>query len=178
MDDIKDVERYLVARYFQEKTVSLAEIPQRRAALLYLAQREELAVMNRPLYEAVIFAGDDGPVFPEIPARTEEEAVELTLGCLYDMRAVYKGGLFPGISPDGMNRIQNVVITYKDIPDEELRDIVRNQISWRQARRSGTAYRLEDIRRDARRIRVYDNAWDLYYDETYPGMELYDDHEG
>lgn len=72
--------------------------------------------MGRPLYDTVILAGNNGPVFPEIPTRTLEEALKLTLECLYDMRIVYKGGLFPGVSPEAMNRIQNVVITYKTSP--------------------------------------------------------------
>ena len=71
-----------------------------------------------------------------------------------------------------MNRVQNVVITYKDVPDDALQEMVVNQISWQQARKSGRPYNLEDIRQDARRIRPYDNAWDMYYDETYPGMEI------
>lgn len=130
MDNIKNLEKYLIGRYLQEKWISLAEVPQRRNALLYLAQREELAVMDRPLYETIILAGDKGLVFPEIPFRTSEEALTLTLDCLYGMRVVYMGGLFPGVSPEGMNRIQNVVITYKDVPDDELQKMVLNQISW------------------------------------------------
>lgn len=171
MDDIKAIERYLIGRYVQEKEVNLAEVPSRRDALLYLALREELAVMNRPLYQTVILAGADGPAFPEIPTRTQDEAQELILDCLSGMRAVYMGGLFPDVSPESMNRIQNVVITYKNVPDAELREMVKNQISWQQARKSGQPYDLEDIRKDARKIRPYDNAWNLYYDETYPGME-------
>lgn len=174
MDDIKAIEGYLIGRYVQETGVNLAEITGRRDALLYLALREELAVMDRPLYETVILAGDKGPVFPEIPVRTPEEALKRTLDCLYSMRAVYKGGLFPGVSPEGMNRIQNVIITYKDVSDDELREMVMNQVSWQQARKSGRPYDLEDIREDARNIRPYDNAWDLYYDEPYPGMESCD----
>lgn len=46
MDDIKAIERYLIGRYLQETDISLAEVPQRRDAFLYLAQREELAVMG------------------------------------------------------------------------------------------------------------------------------------
>ena len=175
MDDIKNIERYLIGRYIQEKEVSLAEIPRRRNALLYFAQREELAVMGRPLYDTVILAGNNGPVFPEIPTRTLEEALKLTLECLYDMRIVYKGGLFPGVSPEAMNRVQNVVITYKNVPDDTLREMVVNQISWQQARKAGNPYNIEDIRQDAGYIRPYDNAWDMYYDETYPGMEADDD---
>lgn len=174
MDDIKKLEKYLIGRYLQEKDISLAEVPQRRNALLYLAQREELAVMDRPLYETIILAGDKGPVFPEIPVRTSEEALTLTLDCLAGMRVVYTGGLFPGVSPESMNRIQNVVITYKDVPDDELRGMVMNQISWQKASESGRPYSLEDIQQDAGNIRPYDNAWDLYYDETYPGMETCD----
>lgn len=174
MDDIKNLEKYLIGRYLQEKDISLADVPRRRDALLYLALREELAVMDRPLYETVILAGDKGPVFPEIPVRTSEEVLKLTLECLYGMRSVYKGGLFPGVSPEGMNRIQNVVITYKKVSDEELQEMVLDQISWQQARKSGRPYNLDDIRKDAQNIRPYDNAWDLYYDETYPGMEAYD----
>ena len=174
MDNIKNLEKYLIGRYLQEKWISLAEVPQRRNALLYLAQREELAVMDRPLYETIILAGDKGLVFPEIPFRTSEEALTLTLDCLYGMRVVYMGGLFPGVSPEGMNRLQTVVITYKDVPDDELQKMVLNQISWQQARKSGQPYDLEDIRKDARMIRPYDNAWDMYYDEPYPGMETCD----
>ena len=162
MDYIRNLEKYLIGRYLQEKCISLAEVPQRRNALLYLAQREELAVMGRPLYQTVILAGTAGPVFPEIPIRTPEENQKLTLDCLAGMRVVYTGGLFPGVLPEGMNRIQNIVITYKNVPDAELREMVKNQISWQQARKSGQPYDLEDIRKDARKIRPYDNAWDLY----------------
>ena len=42
MDDIKAIERYLIGRYLQETDISLAEVPQRRDAFLYLAQREEI----------------------------------------------------------------------------------------------------------------------------------------
>lgn len=172
MDDIKAIERYLIGRYLQETDISLAEVPQRRDAFLYLAQREELAVMGCPLYQTEILAGNNGPVFPALPTRTEEEIQKLTLDCLQGMRVVYKGCLFLQVSPEGMNRVQNVVITYKDVPDDALQEMVVNQISWQQARKSGRPYNLEDIRQDARRIRPYDNAWDMYYDETYPGMEI------
>ena len=127
--------------------------------------------MDRPLYETVILAGDKGPVFPEIPVRTSEKALKLTLECLYGMRSVYKGGLFPGVSPEGMNRIQNVVITYKKVSDEDLQEMVMEQISWQQARKSGRPYNLDDIRKDAQNIRPYDNAWDLYYDEPIRGWK-------
>lgn len=85
MDDIKAIERYLIGRYLQETDISLAEVPQRRDAFLYLAQREELAVMGCPLYQTEILAGNNGPVFPALPTRTEEEIQKLTLDCLQGM---------------------------------------------------------------------------------------------
>ena len=73
MDDIKAIERYLIGRYLQETDISLAEVPQRRDAFLYLAQREELAVMGCPLYQTEILAGNNGPVFPALPTRSKTD---------------------------------------------------------------------------------------------------------
>ena len=51
MDNVKDVAAYLVGTYTFETGNPLAADGQRLANLLYLAQREQLAVKNRPLYE-------------------------------------------------------------------------------------------------------------------------------
>lgn len=64
-----------------------------------------------------------------------------------------------------------IILTYKKVSDEELQEMVIDQISWQQARKSGRPYSFEDIRQDAGNIRPYDDIWDMYYDETYPGMD-------
>lgn len=123
--------------------------------------------MNRPLYQTVILAGADGPAFPEIPTRTQDEAQELDFRLpLRHASCLYGRPVSRRVSGN-MNRIQNVVITYKDNRRRTAGD-GQNQISWQQAENQGSHTTSRIFERMPEKIRPYDNAWNLYYDETYP----------
>lgn len=166
MDNVKDVAAYLVGTYTLETGTPLAVNGQRLANLLYLAQREQLAVKNRPLYKEKIFACSEGARLKALPQLDKEQGIEESIREMKKVVRSYENGEFNGVSLDTQYCLRNVVKSYKDLTDEQLKKTVKEQLSWKKASNSGDKkYDLEDIRLDSRKIRPYDHFYNTYYDE-------------
>lgn len=76
------------------------------------------------------------------------------------------------VHPDTMYILNNVVLEYGQIESWKLSELTHRELSWRNARKGlGTCgcgrdvLALEDIKKDAEKVRPYDHVWDMFCDE-------------
>ena len=132
--------------------------------LLYLSQRESLAITNEPLFPENFEGWKYGPVCREVRNCYTED------------------GMFADDIQELSNEehyiVKNIVIQYGAYESWKLSELSHREISWRNARivipegqNGNRILNIDDIRKDAEKIRPYDSIWDMYYDE-------FDDAEG
>lgn len=68
--------------------------------------------------------------------------------------------------------VKNVIFTYGEYASWKLSQLSHKEISWKNARAGLKAEQngsrilsLDDMRKDAEKVRPYDHVWDMYYDE-------------
>jgi hypothetical protein len=76
---------------------------------------------------------------------------------------------------------KNIILQYGAYESWKLNELSHMELSWRRSRegipQSQNGNRkllLEDIRKDAEKVRPYDSVWDMYYDE-FDSTFLYKD---
>ena len=76
------------------------------------------------------------------------------------------------VSDDAAYILKNVILEYGQIASWKLSELSHQELSWRNARegiRSAESGNnplcLDDIKKDAEKVRPYDHVWDMYYDE-------------
>lgn len=125
--------------------------------LLYFAQRENLAITNEPLFDGEFEGWRYGPVCREIRGSITPDGI---LDADSD------------IAEESKYIVNNIIAQYGPLASWKLSELSHKEISWRNAR-TGLAdgaignvkLKLDDIRTDAKKVRPYDNVWDMYYDE-------------
>ncbi|MBR1860486.1 MAG: DUF4065 domain-containing protein [Lachnospiraceae bacterium] len=153
------------AIYKEYKAISGKNIDEMKLhKLLYLSQRESLAITNKPLFPENFEGWKYGPVCREVRNCYTED----------------------GMYSDEINEIlaeeqyivKNVVIQYGALESWKLSELSHKEISWRNARKGipegqngSRILLLDDIRKDAQKIRPYDSIWDMYYDEFQEAAE-------
>ena len=126
--------------------------------LLYLSQRESLAITNKPMFLENFEGWKYGPVCREVRNCFTED------------------GMFSDdiqeISNEEHYIVKNIILQYGAYESWKLSELSHKEISWENARigiaegRNGNRIlALEDIRKDAEKVRPYDSIWDMYYDE-------------
>lgn len=158
MERIVDVANYIYEEY---KVISggkhIDELKLHK--LLYLAQRESLAITNEPLFAESMQGWVHGPVSPEV-------------------RNAYIDGdlvFFENINelkPENEYIVKSVLIQYGGLESWKLSELTHRETSWINSR-NGLAsnqpgrreLKIQDIREDSYKIRPYDPIWDMYYDE-------------
>ena len=67
---------------------------------------------------------------------------------------------------------KNIVSQYGSLASWKLSEISHNELSWKNSRKGlkkddngRVLISIDDIRKDAEKIRPYDSVWDMYYDE-------------
>lgn len=65
-----------------------------------------------------------------------------------------------------------MILKYGQYSSWKLREITHNEISWRNSRKGlfsneigNNQLTIEDIKKDAGKVRQYEPIWDMYYDE-------------
>lgn len=164
MEKILNVAQYLMVEY---KKMSGEIIDQMKLhKLLYFAQRESFAVTGRPLFDGELQGWKYGPVAPEVRAYFTDEGIA-----------------FPTEEPsiEAAYILKNVLLEYGPIASWKLSEISHKEISWLNTRiglgqedMGNRPLALEDIQKDAEKVRPYDYVWDMYYDE----FEDLDEEEG
>ena len=125
--------------------------------LLYFAQRESLAITNKPLFHGDFEGWKYGPVCKEIRNSITPDGMIDASG---------------DISDDSKYIINNVILEYGSLASWKLSELSHKESSWKNARiglqegeNGNRKLKLEDIREDAKKVRPYDHVWDMYYDE-------------
>ena len=155
MERVCDVAQYIYTKY---KNLSGQEIDEMKLhKLLYFSQRESIAVIGEPMFDAEFEAWKYGPVCTTV--RSAFSARGINADC-------------SDISFDNAYMINNVINEYGKFESWELSNISHKEISWKNSRKGyendeicKNTLKLSDIREDAKKIRPYDHVWDMYYDE-------------
>jgi len=138
--------------------ISKAAISERKLhQLLYFAQRESLAITGQPMFPEQLYGWQYGAFSPDVSQYLQISEIETDTNDM-DLDVTYI--------------IDNVVLEYGSIASWKLSEISHNQLSWKNARigvesdeKNNRLLQIEDIQKDAERIRPYDHVWDMYYDE-------------
>ena len=165
MEKALEVAQYIFLEY---KKISGKVIDEMKLhKLLYLTQRESLAVTGEPMFAEEFEGWKYGPVCREVRGSYTED------------------GMFADnikeISLENAYIAKNIILQYGAYESWKLNELSHMELSWRRSRegipQSQNGNRkllLEDIRKDAEKVRPYDSVWDMYYDE-FDSTFLYKD---
>lgn len=155
MERILDVAQFLFLEYRKLSGEALSE--PKLHQLLYFAQREAFAVTGRAMFSDELQGWRCGPGSPAVRSSFTKDGIAAKTGA---------------VGEDAAYILKNVLHEYGTTEAWQLGKMSRGELSWRNAR-AGLApgeigsrpLSLEDIQRDAERVRPYDHVWDMYYDE-------------
>jgi uncharacterized phage-associated protein len=156
MERILDVAQFIFDEYFKITATKIDEMKLQK--LLYFAQRESFAITGEPLFKSPLKGWKYGPVSQKVRSVfTNDTGINATT---------------KEISPDSMYIIKNVILTYGKYASWKLSEMSHQEISWKNSRIGLNAgenghkiMKLEDIKKDAEKVRPYDHIYDMYYDE-------------
>jgi len=156
MERAIDVAHYIFDEYKKQSGEVIDEMKLHK--LLYLSQRESIAITGEPLFAEKFEGWKYGPVCT-------------TVRLHYTDDGIFANNL-ANISPESAYIVKSVILQYGAIESWKLSEMSHKELSWRNSRKglSSDAYgnvplSLDDIREDAKKIRPYDPIWDMYYDE-------------
>lgn len=155
MERILDVAQFICTEY---KRISGKKIDEMKLhKLLYFAQRESLAITGQPLFAEALEGWKYGPVSVDVRYHYNEGEIEADTGEVGDEAAYI---------------LKNVILEYGSKASWRLSEMTHSEQSWISARHGllptesgGEVLKLDDIRKDAEKVRPYDHVWDMYYDE-------------
>ena len=126
--------------------------------LLYFVQRESLTITNAPMFNEEFEGWKCG-------------SVSETVRRCYTRDGMYVEDARE-ISAESAYIAKNIILQYGAMASWKLSEISHKEISWRNSRKGllegangNRPLALEDIRKDAEKVRQYDSAWDMFYDE-------------
>lgn len=156
MEKALDVAQYIFSEYKKISGKIIDEMKLHK--LLYLTQREALAVTGEPMFKEDFEGWKYGPVCREVRNSYTEDGV-------------FSDGM-KDISIENEYIAKNIILQYGAYESWKLSEMSHKELSWRNARKGipdgqngSNKLLLEDIRKDAEKVRPYDSVWDMYYDE-------------
>lgn len=156
MENVLDVAQYIYDEYQRQSGEIIDEMKLHK--LLYFAQRESIAITNEPLFGENLEGWKYGPVSKEV--RTHYTAD----GMCYQNKKK--------LSPQGAYIVKNVILQYGTLASWRLSQLSHKEISWQNSRKGiaegenrDAVLLIDDIRKDAEKVRPYDSIYDMYYDE-------------
>ncbi|MCI9390523.1 MAG: DUF4065 domain-containing protein [Lachnospiraceae bacterium] len=156
MERILDVAQYIYDEYKRQSGEVIDEMKLHK--LLYFAQRESLAITNEPLFEGDFEGWKYGPVSREVRAHYTSG------GMSYHDKKM--------LSAEGAYITKNVILQYGVLASWKLSQLSHDEFSWQNARKGlvegengDVLLMVDDMRKDAEKIRPYDAVYDMYYDE-------------
>ena len=165
MERVIDVAKYIFDEYKKMSGKHIDEMKLHK--LLYFAQRESIAITGEPLFAEEFEGWKYGPVCLEVRY-------------YYNHRKDIKPD-FRDINNESAYIAKNIVIQYGAYESWKLSELSHKEESWKNSRigipkdeNSNRVLKLEDIRKDATKIRPYDSIWDMYYDE-FDDVEIAND---
>lgn len=155
MERILDVAQFLFDEYLRVFEKQIDEMKLQK--LLYFSQRESFAVSGQPLFRESMEGWKVGPVSVDVKTHFGKEGIKADT---------------QEIGSDAQCLLKNVVLEYGSITSWRLSELIRQESSWRNSQKDFRTNKhrhyplsLEDIRKDAEKVRPYDHVWDMYYDE-------------
>lgn len=156
MERVIDVAQYLFIEYKRIAGYRIDEMKLHK--LLYLAQRESLAITDTPLFAEEFEGWKYGPVCRTIRNNYTEDGMYAE-----DIRE---------IAPESKYIVNNIIRQYGAFSSWKLSEISHRETAWRNTRKGlrptengSRVLQLEDIREDAKKVRPYDSLFDMFYDE-------------
>ena len=156
MERIIDVAQYIYTEYKRQSGETIDEMKLHK--LLYLVQRESIAITGEPMFAECFEGWKYGPVCREVRMNYNEDGMNVP--------EIKK------ISLENAYIAKNVVSQYGSLASWKLSEISHNELSWKNSRKGlkkddngRVLISIDDIRKDAEKIRPYDSVWDMYYDE-------------
>ncbi|MDO4680889.1 MAG: DUF4065 domain-containing protein [Aerococcus sp.] len=158
MEKEKQVAQYLIYEYENITENSFLDSELMLQKLMYYAQKTSLALTGRTLFDEKFEAWVHGPVLKSlrfyfdsyIPYNKDEDQLTDTDKYI----------------------INYVIYAYGQYAPWKLRDMSHQEIAWKKARKglSGSMYgsreiEVDDIKEDAKEMRLYDYQYDMYVDE-------------
>lgn len=156
MRNAREIAMSMIARYESITKSSFGSSELKLQKLMYLLQRQTLAMTGEPLFDDIFEGWVHGPVLPSLRFFLEEpqECAE------YDLTTKEK------------YIIDNVIFEYGRYSAWELRELTHEENSWKNSRQGlsendygAEQVKLEDIKKDAEKVRIYDYEYDMYLDE-------------
>lgn len=155
MNKILDVAGYITKKYKEVTGELLDEMKLHK--LLYFTQREAIAITGKPGFIGTFEGWKYGPVCREVRSNFYDGDIVVPVGA---------------ISEDLQYIANNVILEYGSLASWKLSELSHKDISWQNARKGLSANEngnnplsMDDIRKDAEKVRPYDHVWDMYYDE-------------
>lgn len=145
MEDVIKIASYIVSRYQKEYGCCIDEMKLHK--LLYFTQRESIIQTGSPLFETAFEAWKYGPVLVEIRHyyRNNALSMELSTDKIEQYRSIF----------------DKVFQQYASKDSWSLSTITHGEYAWQHARigipdneNCSTKIQIEDIRKDAERIRL------------------------
>lgn len=156
MESIVDVAQYIYEEYKRQSGESIDEMKLHK--LLYLTQRESIALTNEPMFPEHFEGWKYGPVCREVRVNYTEDGMNMQ-----DIRK---------ISLENAYIAKNIILQYGALASWKLSQISHDELSRKNSRKGlqpndneNIIISMEDIRKDAENVRPYDSVWDMYYDE-------------
>lgn len=160
MERVTDVAQYIFDEYKKRTGCVIDEMKLHK--LLYFAQRENLAIINEPLFNETFEGWKYGPVCTVVRAKFSEID-----GIVSNTQP---------ISEESAYVINNIIEQYGYYESWALSKLTHKEISWQNSRKGlqdgengDREILLSDIVEDAKKVRPYDSIWDMYYDEFEDG---------
>lgn len=154
---VKDVANYLINSYEEYTDTEFGKSELKLQKLIYFCQREAFAVTGEKLFNETIEGWKHGPVVPALRFFLEHET---------------KNNKTMDLDETAKYIIDNVIAQYAHFSAWYLRNLSHEEFSWKMSREklgvndSGNkALNDEYIIEDSKKIRLYDNLYDMYIDE-------------
>lgn len=155
MENIIDVADYIIKRYRELTGECLDEMKLHK--LLYFTQRESFAILGQPAFASDFEGWKFGPVSREVRNNFMNGEIVVSTKPISDSMQYI---------------VSNVIMEYGSLASWRLSELSHREISWINARKGlepgengSRVLSLNDIEKDAKKVRPYDHVWDMYYDE-------------
>ena len=156
MERIVDVAQYIYDEYKRQSGEAIDEMKLHK--LLYFTQRESLAITNEPMFPEEFEGWKYGPVSRAVRNCYTQDGMYIE-----DGREISDGSAYI---------VKNIIQQYGSLASWKLSELSHNELSWLNSRKGipdgangNVPLSLDDIRKDAEKVRPYDSVWDMYYDE-------------
>ncbi|AMG20693.1 DUF4065 domain-containing protein [Staphylococcus saprophyticus] len=156
MTRITELAKYLIKSYETNNNAEFEKSELKLQKLMYFAQREAIAITGEPLFENQFEGWQYGPVLTELRHFFEEDQSKSVIDL--DETSKYI--------------IDNTVTRYGKYEPWYIANLSHKETSWKNSRKGlsdnekgNNLIKLEDIKKDADNVRLYDHLYDMYIDE-------------